>query len=280
MTTTPAPDVDDAPRYTFDNSHDQEGKRLLSLLSAILDEHHSIDVLTRVGVTRGWRCLDLGPGAGTITHWLAKKVGPSGHVTALDLDPRHVKPAPNVTVVAGDVRTLGLEQAHYDVVHARLVLLHIPEREKVLDRLISALKPGGVLVVSDWDATHDDMLLEAPTETAREAFTAYQNALRATLRANGADLGWAWRAPLAMRSAQLVDVTAEEHTRLWAGGEPGCLLHESNSRQLEGALLTHGVTAEQLRVLREAMHDPKTLAYCYRMYTTVGYQPKGYRPQA
>jgi len=36
-----------------------------------------------------------------------------------------------------------LPDAAFDLIHARLVLIHIPEREKVLARLVAALKPGG-----------------------------------------------------------------------------------------------------------------------------------------
>jgi hypothetical protein len=144
----------------------------------------------------------------------------------------------------------------------------------VLDRLVDALKPGGLLVVSDWDATRRDVLLHAPTEAAAAAFDAFQNGLLDELEAHGADLGWARRAPLTMRAAGLVDLETVAHNRLWCGGESGCLLHTSNARQKRHALLARGVTADQLDLLEQAMGDPATLAYCYWMFTTIGRRPE------
>jgi SAM-dependent methyltransferase len=269
-------DAGEVSQYTFANA-DGQGRQQLRLLADILDEH-SIEVLSAVGtgtgIPAGWRCLDLGPGAGTITAWLADQVGPSGHVTALDLDPRHITAPDNVTIRQGDVRTVDLPDRHYDLIHTRLVLLHLAERDMVLDRLVTALKPGGILVVSDWDATWRDWLLQAPTPEAGDAFNAFQNGLLAVLQDNGADLGWARRAPLAMRAAGLDDVDTVVHNRLWLGGEAGCVLHASNSYQLHDALLARGVTLRQLDLFRGAMHNPDTLAYCYPMFTSTGRRPE------
>lgn len=270
MTTTAPSAVDDVSAYTFANA-DEQGRTQLQILADILDEH-TTTVLLRANITEGWRCLDVGPGRGTITTWMAEQVGSSGHVTALDLDPRHVTGGDNITIQQGDVRTVDLP-GQLDLIHVRLVLLHLAERDAVLDRLVAALKPGGVLVVSDWDATDRNMLLHAATPEAAEAFNAFQDGLLAALEANGADIGWARRVPVAMRAAGLDVVDTVVHNRLWAGGGAGNLLHESNSHQLHDALLGRGMTVQQLELLREAMHDPQTLAYCYWMFTTIGRRP-------
>ncbi|MET7394246.1 methyltransferase domain-containing protein [Dactylosporangium sp. NPDC005572] len=272
MTVTTTGPVDEASAYTFDNA-DRQGPNQLQILADILDEH-STDMLLRAGITDGRRCLDVGPGRGTITAWMAGQVGPTGHVTALDLDPRHVTGGDNITIQQGDVRTIDLPTGSFDLIHTRLLLLHLAERDAVLDRLVAALKPGGVLVVSDWDATDRNMLVHAPSPQVADAFNAFQDGLLATLEANGADVGWARRAPLAMRTAGLVDVDTTVHNRLWAGGGAGNLLHVSNSYQLHDALLGRGMSVEQLELFREAMQDPQTLAYCYWMFTTIGRRPK------
>jgi SAM-dependent methyltransferase len=272
-TGTPAGGVS---QYTFANA-DAQGPLQLELLADILDDH-TTEVLaaagTGTGIPTGWQCLDVGSGAGTITAWLSDQVGPGGHVTALDLDPHHVRAADNVTICRADIRTVALPERQFDLVHTRLVLLHLAERDLVLDRLVTALKPGGILVVSDWDGTWRDWLLHTLSHAAADAFHAFQSALLAVLEDNGADLGWARRAPLAMRAAGLVDVDTVVHNRLWAGGQAGCLLHASNSHQLHDALLGRGVTPTQLDLLREAMRNPTTLAYCYPMFTTTGRRPK------
>jgi trans-aconitate methyltransferase len=45
-----------------------------------------------------------------------------------------------------------LPDAAFDLIHARLVLIHVPEREEVLARLVAALKPGGWMVEEEFDS--------------------------------------------------------------------------------------------------------------------------------
>jgi len=45
-----------------------------------------------------------------------------------------------------------LPEAAFDLVHTRLVLVHLPERDRVLERLIAALKPGGWIAADELDA--------------------------------------------------------------------------------------------------------------------------------
>jgi SAM-dependent methyltransferase len=258
--------------YTFDNAT-REAAIQVRLLASILDPH-TVNVLERLEVRPGWQCLDIGPGAGTITTWFADSVAPTGQVTAIDIDPRHLPPDPRVDRRAADIRTVTLPAGHYDVIHARLVLMHLPERVEVLRQLATALRPGGAIVISEWDCTHpEEMLVSAPGREATEAFTAFQVTLGALAAEHGLDTGWARRVPVAMHNTGLTIIGTEVYNRLWSGGEAGCLLHASNSRQLQAALLARGMTTGQLNALRTAMENPETLAYSYWLYTTVGRRP-------
>ncbi|HEX5598419.1 MAG TPA: class I SAM-dependent methyltransferase [Micromonosporaceae bacterium] len=264
MTTT----TENVSQYTFNNAT-PEAARQVRLLAEILDGH-STDVLTRTGVAPGWRCLDLGAGAGSISRWLAERVAPGGRVLAMDTDPRHIGEHEQLEVRADDVTKTDFGTDEFDLIHARLLLMHLPQRKEILRRLVGALRPGGLLVLSEWDCTQPERMLVRSSSEAADAFAAFQAALFTLGAANGASATWAGEAPLAMLDAGLVDVESEVHNRLWTGGEAGCLLHASNSRQLEAVLLKFGVTVKQLTVLREAMEDPETLAWSYPMVTTVG----------
>src|SRR5688500_13501668 len=57
----------------------------LRTLEALLDAG-TIQHLERRGVRRGWRCLEVGAGGGSIAAWLAARVAPEGSVVATDLD--------------------------------------------------------------------------------------------------------------------------------------------------------------------------------------------------
>src|SRR5918911_3842606 len=137
--------------YVFDQAWQREATRLGSLqaLLAPATQRH----LAARGVGPGWRCLEVGAGAGSIACWLADRVGPGGHVVATDLDTRFLErhARPNLDVRRHDVVHDPLETDAYDLVHARALLEHLPERDQVLPRLIAALRPGGWLVVEDID---------------------------------------------------------------------------------------------------------------------------------
>jgi 2-polyprenyl-3-methyl-5-hydroxy-6-metoxy-1,4-benzoquinol methylase len=71
------------PPYVWQHGLDGERERL-RLMSDILDPSSRFH-LKRVGVTAGWRCIEIGAGNGSLSQWLAERVGPTGHVTATDI---------------------------------------------------------------------------------------------------------------------------------------------------------------------------------------------------
>ena len=90
-------------------------------------------LLDRLGLTEGWQCLKVN-GGGSIALWLSERVGRRGHVLATDLDTRVLEQIarPNLDVMRHDVVRDELDEQRFDVVHARLLLEHVPERERVL----------------------------------------------------------------------------------------------------------------------------------------------------
>lgn len=129
--------------YVFQTAQDQNERERLRAIEEIFDPTSRRRILM-AGLKGDSRCLEVGAGAGSVMRWLAEQVGPSGHVTAVDINPRFLDKAPdNVDVVAGDIRTLSFESNSFDLVHARYVLVHIPEYQMVLNSLWKALKPGG-----------------------------------------------------------------------------------------------------------------------------------------
>ena len=98
--------------------------------------------------------MELGSGHGSIAEWLCATVGPSGNVTAIDINPVLLEliPAQNLTVERMDVRTGGLRANAYDLVSCRALLHQISDyAPAVLARMAAALKPGGWLLVQEPD---------------------------------------------------------------------------------------------------------------------------------
>ena len=138
--------------YILDDASAFEYKRL-DLMSKILDPW-TRGYLTMIGVADGWQCLELGGGNGSIAEWLAAKVGASGSVTALDIDPVLLEliPAQNLSVQQMDVRSGELRSESYDLVTCRALLHQIAEyAPQVLARMAEAVRPGGWLLIQEPD---------------------------------------------------------------------------------------------------------------------------------
>jgi SAM-dependent methyltransferase len=121
-------------------------------LSALFDASSQRHLADR-GVAPGWHCLEVGGGGGSIAKWLGHRVGPTGRVLATDVDTRFLEQIelPNVDVRCHDITRDALPERAFDLIHTRMVLLHLPARDLVLPRLLSALKPGGWLVCEEFD---------------------------------------------------------------------------------------------------------------------------------
>jgi ubiquinone/menaquinone biosynthesis C-methylase UbiE len=142
-------------RYVFANEGERAEFRYRDL--STLYDSQTVTHLTKLGVDTGWSCLEVGAGGGSIAAWLCERVGKSGCVLATDIELCFLLMLPfgNLQVRRHDVRMGGLPKREFDLVHARLVLMHLPGRELALERMIEAVKPGGWIVVEEFDVFVD-----------------------------------------------------------------------------------------------------------------------------
>ncbi|HET7380488.1 MAG TPA: class I SAM-dependent methyltransferase, partial [Gaiellales bacterium] len=179
--------------YLLDNA-DPRAERRFDALGHLFDTR-TIEYLAAIGVTRGWSCWEVGAGGGSIAEWLAGAVAPTGSVLATDLDLGRLSATamPALTTVRHDVVHDEIPADAYDLVHARLLLVHLPERETVLDPVIRSLRPGGWVVIEDFD----NMLLDVGPAATPEQATVRKVALafKRLLQGRGADLAYARRLP-------------------------------------------------------------------------------------
>jgi ubiquinone/menaquinone biosynthesis C-methylase UbiE len=166
--------VDEASHYAFPHSAEDESRRL-ELFEQRLDPL-TIRRLEGVGIGSGPRCLEIGGGRGSITRWLAERVGSEGHVTVTDVETGFLDEieASNVEVLQHDLRGETFPEESFDLVHTRTVLMHIPMDRELLGRIVSWLRPGGWLLFEEpdfgmWLADADPVWAMHP-EAQRKAF--------------------------------------------------------------------------------------------------------------
>jgi SAM-dependent methyltransferase len=164
-------------------------------------------VLDRVELAPGASCLDAGCGPGETMHQMARRVGPGGRVTGIDVDAAlgaqalgmlHAAGHPQCRFEAVDIeRTERLAGAPFDLVFARLLLFHAHDPVAVLRRLWSWVAPGGHLVVQDYDVRTTGVL--PPLDSIDELNRVVQGAFAGA----GCDLHVGHRLPLLFARAGL-----------------------------------------------------------------------------
>src|SRR5262245_61616267 len=111
--------------------------------------------LTALGLEPGWRCLGVRAGGGSLARWPNRRVGDNGRVVATDIDTAFLDAIdrPNLEIRRHDVTRHPLPPAAFDLAHTRMLLVHLPEPDVILNRLTATLKPGGWLVCEELDGT-------------------------------------------------------------------------------------------------------------------------------
>lgn len=229
--------------YLLDNAAALAADRWAAL-SELYDEA-TFGHLTRLGARRGARCLEVGAGGGGVAHWLAQAVAPTGTVTATDLDVRWLEhdPTPNLDVVRHDIVTDPLPERSYDLVHARLLLGHLNDPAAALGRLVRTLRPGGRLLVEEFDLSFGSRACPDPETAADRRANRVRDAFTDLLRSRGADLHFGYRAARLMVDSGLIDVRASGAFQM---GPAVRRLERANVEQTRDALVAAGLPEADL----------------------------------
>lgn len=223
--------------YTLDNTWEKARERL-ALIEVQYDPRTTAR-LTALGVGAGWRCLELGAGGGSIARWLCDRVGPAGSVTAVDLEPRFLEadPRPNLEIVQRDIVADGVPGAGYDLIHARALLMHLPDPERLIADLVDRLRPGGVILLEEGDLT-------SLRVAASPLYTEVWDQSASVAAKAGGDFYWARRLPACLAELGLVDVIASCEAFIYRGGDPWAHLSAMTWEQLTPLMVANGYGAD------------------------------------
>ncbi|MCS0603317.1 methyltransferase domain-containing protein [Streptomyces sp. LP11] len=229
--------------YLLDNQQSEAGRRFDAF--ATLFDPTTFRHIEGLGIEPGWRCWEVGAGGTSVVSWLATRVGPAGRIVATDIDTSRLTPAarPPVDVRVHDVGVEEPPGEGFDLVHARLVLVHVPDRERALRSMIQALRPGGRLLIEDADPALQPLICPDEHGPEQRLANRLRQGFRSLLAERGADLAYGRKLPRLLRDAGLRDVRADAYFPVTS---PACTaLEAATVRQIRERLVTAGLATDE-----------------------------------
>ncbi|BBY08208.1 class I SAM-dependent methyltransferase [Mycobacterium noviomagense] len=225
-----------AKEYVYDQGFAEERARMAGIER--LWDPGSQALLDELGIGAGRRCLEVGAGGGSLVQWMA---GRGATVVAIDIDTRFIEPLAGdaVEIRRADIRTDELPQCEFDLVHARLVLEHLTERRQILARLVAALRPGGWLVVEDYDWTGFGL------DDADPQFQRVSEAIITFMQQAGFEPRYGRRLFDDMAAAGLSDIRGEGRARVIDSSSPGFDFFRLSFESVRDAVVEAGLLSAE-----------------------------------
>jgi SAM-dependent methyltransferase len=198
--------------YALDNRAPEAGARF-GALSAVFDRW-TFQHLEDIGVATGWRCWEVGAGGPSVPRWLARRVAPTGEVLASDIDTSWLTGDEEFAVVHHDVAEHPPPAGVFDVVHARLVLTHVPNRAVAIAHMAGVLRPGGWLVIEDFDVSAQPLACPDAATDEEERANRVRAGVIELLAARDVDLHFGRTLRHRLHSLGLTNVRAEAYAPL------------------------------------------------------------------
>lgn len=223
--------------YLLDNQQPEAVARFAAL-SALFDPT-TFRHFERLGVDNAWHCWEVGAGGDSVPGWLARR---ACRVVATDLDPRWLPVEAPYEVLTHDVGSQPAPGGPYDLIHARLVLVHVPQREQALATMVAALKPGGWLLLEEADPMLQPLVCPDESGEPQRLANQLKHGFRRLMADRGVDLAYGRTLPRRLRAAGLVDVEADAYFPLTA---PACAVLElATVRQIRERLVAQGIATD------------------------------------
>ena len=262
--------------YVFDDSWQRYRERLAGL-EALYDPQ-TIRHLEHIGISEGWRCLEVGGGGGSIAAWMSERVGDKGSVLATDLDTRFLDAIarPNLEVRKHDVVSDDLPAESFDLIHARQVFSSVPDPGQAMKRVAGALRPGGWLLVEDLDwgnALKTGITLRYPVKDPRRGARVIKGFL-AYMQQLGYDPQYGGKLPEELMGHGMIDIGAEMWSGLIWGGSRATLEPASLMQKLREPLMAAGVAAKDLDAELKLIADPSVAQFPVPMVSAWGRKPE------
>jgi SAM-dependent methyltransferase len=230
----------------------------------------------RLGVRRGWKVLEIGPGRGSLHLELRRRIqGPADAVERSTVfADRLQKLCARDGFGAGrlwrcDLGEATLPRARYDLIFARWVFLFLPNPEAHLRKLVRALRPGGRLAIEDY--CRDSFVL-VPTVPEWRDFMA---ADRAFFASQGGDVNVGARLPALFRRVGLEVIVVSPTIKSGGPSSPvwrwlTSYFHGIMDRYAELPPFSRAQAARLMQHWRSAARQPTSLMIAPTVLDVVG----------
>lgn len=236
--------------------HSAELSRLEKLQA--INDPATLDRLDLIGIAPGWRCLEVGAGAGSIARELARRVGDAGHVVAADIDPRFLAdfPGPNRSVVVHDLSKGVVGSADFDFAHCRALLAHIEDLPGAARNLVESVRRGGVVLCEEPDYGACE-----PCDPDHPRAAIFRSYVDGVLGGDRMDPYAGRNMYAALRDAGLEDLRSSAVSEIVSGGSFRARYRKETMENVREMAVTHGTyTEESFQALMDCFDDP---SFCY-----------------
>ncbi len=243
--------------------------------------HESASLFDRLKLSAGDRAIDIGCGPQGVLDLLSERVGLAGRVVGVEKNAMSVGSAKrfvadrkfkNVEVMQGDATATGLPGASFDLVHARLVLVNVPNVNAVVHEMTRLARPGGV--VASHEADYVSHVCDPPLRAWDRLFAIFEK----YSSANGIDLFIGRRTPRLFRDAGLIDIEVNPIIRTFPHGHNRRMifwdfLQNVRNRILEQELIGESEFDKLTSELKEHLDRPNTLVVSHVFFQVWGRKP-------
>ena len=232
-----------ASSYIFKDTQFQSELERLQTLEKVSDPATQRQILA-TGLTTGWKCLEVGAGAGSIMKWMSEKVGSSGKVTAIDLDTRFVENTflSNVEIIKADINRVTLTDP-FDLIHARNILIHLKDYPDTLTKMLSMLKPDGWLVLEEPDFSATRFI--SGTERESQAVNKVNQAICQMFTNQEKDYALGIRLPALLQQLSLQQLQVNNDVPISNGGSDIATMMKLSALQLSEKYKATGIVRDE-----------------------------------
>jgi len=237
--------------------------------------------LDRIGIKQGERVVDLGCGPGGVLHLLAKRVGTAGSVLGIERSPHFVDLArrfvavnslSQVEVREGNAYDTGLARGSFDGAHMRLVLVNVPQPERIVGEMVSLVRPGG------WVASFEADFMGTSYDPPLPALTRLLDAYKAYSAAQGVDLFVGRRTHRLFRDAGVVDIHVDAVLHIYPPGHERRPIFRDFINNVRDRLVSEGFIGRaeldsDVTALENHLANPEVLVTSNAFFRLTGRRP-------